>query len=78
MDVEEGADFMDYFNPDSLEILASSRVEPILADAIPGSRYQFERLGYFCVDPDSYPEKLVFNRAVSLRDTWSKIQKQQK
>ncbi len=77
-DVEDGTDFKDYLNPNSLEILTSCRVEPTLADAPPGSRYQFERLGYFCVDPDSSPEKLVFNRVVSLRDTWSKIQKQQK
>ncbi len=77
-DVEDGTDFRAYLNPNSLEILTSCRVEPILAGAPPGSRYQFERLGYFCVDPDSFPEKLVFNRTVSLRDTWSKIQKQQK
>jgi glutaminyl-tRNA synthetase len=77
-DVEDGKDFRDYINPDSLEVLTSCRVEPTLAGATPGSRYQFERLGYFCVDPDSSPEKLVFNRIVSLRDTWSKIQKQQK
>jgi glutaminyl-tRNA synthetase len=78
MDVEEGTDSSNYLNPDSLEILTSCRVEPSLTDAPPGSRYQFERLGYFCVDPDSSPGKLVFNRIVSLRDTWSKIQKQQK
>ena len=78
MDVEEGTDFRASLNPNSLWILTSCRVEPILAGAPPGSRYQFERLGYFCVDPDSSPEKLVFNRTVSLRDTWSKIQKQQK
>ncbi len=77
-DVEDGTDFRNYLNPNSLEILTSCRVEPILAGAPPGSRYQFERLGYFCVDPDSSPEKLVFNRVVSLRDAWSKIQKQQK
>jgi glutaminyl-tRNA synthetase len=77
-DVEDGKDFRDYLNPDSLEILTKCRVEPTLAGATPGSRYQFERLGYFCVDPDSSPQKLVFNRIVSLRDTWSKIQKQQK
>ena len=52
-------------------------VEPILREATPGSSYQFERLGYFCVDPDSTAEKLVFNRTVSLRDTWAKIQKKQ-
>jgi len=78
LDVEDGFDFMDYINLDSLEILTSCRVEPSLADASPENRYQFERLGYFCVDPDSSPEKLVFNRTVSLRDTWAKIQKQQK
>ncbi|MFC1990698.1 glutamine--tRNA ligase/YqeY domain fusion protein [Chloroflexota bacterium] len=78
MDVEDGIDFMTCIDPDSLEILTSCRVEPILAGAPTGSRYQFERQGYFCVDPDSSQEKLVFNRAVSLRDTWLKIQKQQK
>ncbi len=76
--VEEGADFRANLNPNSLEILTSCRVEPVLAGAAPGSRYQFERMGYFCVDPDSSREKLVFNRAVSLRDTWAKIQKQRK
>jgi glutaminyl-tRNA synthetase len=78
MDVEEGADYKDYLNPNSLETLKSCRVERSLAGAPSGSRYQFERLGYFCVDPDTSPEKLVFNRTVSLRDTWAKIQKQQK
>jgi len=76
--VEDGTDFRNYLNPNSLEILTSCRVEPFLAGAPPGRLYQFERLGYFCVDPDSSLEKLVFNRVVSLRDTWSKIQKQQK
>ena len=75
-DVEGGADFKDYLNPDSLEILTSCRVESGLAGATPGSRYQFERQGYFCVDPDSSAGKLVFNRTVSLRDTWAKIEKQ--
>ncbi|HEY97497.1 MAG TPA: glutamine--tRNA ligase/YqeY domain fusion protein [Dehalococcoidia bacterium] len=77
-DVEDGKDFKDYINPDSLEVLTSCRVEPSLAGATPGSRYQFERQGYFCVDPDSSSGKLVFNRIVTLRDTWAKIQKQQK
>ncbi|MFC2020364.1 glutamine--tRNA ligase/YqeY domain fusion protein [Chloroflexota bacterium] len=77
-DVEDGADPTAYINPNSLEILTSCRVESFLASSTVGSRYQFERLGYFCVDPDSAPEQLVFNRTVSLRDTWSKIQKQQK
>jgi glutaminyl-tRNA synthetase len=78
MDVEDGADFKAYLTPNSLEILTSCRVEPSLAGASLGSQYQFERLGYFCVDPDSSLEKLVFNRTVSLRDIWAKIQKQQK
>jgi glutaminyl-tRNA synthetase len=77
-DVEDGADFMANINRDSLEVLASCRIEPFLVGAAPGSRYQFERIGYFCVDPDTTPEKLVFNRTVSLRDDWAKIQKQQK
>jgi glutaminyl-tRNA synthetase len=77
-DVTEGEDFKSNLNPNSLEILSSCRVEPSLAEAKAGSRYQFERLGYFCVDPDNSPEKLVFNRTVTLRDTWAKIQKAQK
>jgi glutaminyl-tRNA synthetase len=76
--VENGADFMDYLNPNSLNVLKSCRVEPFLIGALPGSRYQFERQGYFCVDPDSSSGKLVFNRIVSLRDTWASIQKRQK
>ncbi len=79
IDAEEGLDFTSYLNPKSLEILTSCQVEPGLANAAPGSRYQFERLGYFCVDPvDSRDGKLVFNRTVSLKDTWAKIQKAQK
>jgi glutaminyl-tRNA synthetase len=74
-DVEDGADFKAYLNPNSLEILTSCRIEPSLAGASPGSRYQFERQGYFCVDPDSSAGKIVFNRTVSLRDTWAKIEK---
>ena len=76
LDVEDGHDFMDYINPNSLKVLTSCRVEPSLAGAIPGSRYQFERQGYFCVDPDSSADKIVFNRTVPLRDTWAKIEKQ--
>jgi len=76
--LEGGADFKDSLNPNSLEVLTSCRVEPSLAGATPGSRYQFERQGYFCVDPvDSSPEKLVFNRTVALRDSWAKIEKAQ-
>jgi glutaminyl-tRNA synthetase len=77
-DVEDGSDFTANLNPNSLETLTSCRVEPSLAGATPGSRYQFLRLGYFCVDPDSSDGALVFNRTVSLRDTWAKIEKAQK
>jgi glutaminyl-tRNA synthetase len=72
----EGADYKAYLNPNSLETLTNCRVEPSLKGAAPGNRYQFERLGYFCVDAkDSSDEKLVFNRTVTLRDTWARIQK---
>ncbi len=74
-DDSEGKDFIAYINPNSLEVLHSSKVEPSLAGAKAGTRYQFERLGYFCVDPDSTADKLVFNRTVTLRDDWAKIQK---
>jgi len=77
LDVEEGEDFTASLNPNSLEVLTSCRVEPSLGGAPPGSRYQFERQGYFCVDPDSTAGKLVFNRTVSLRDTWAKIEEKQ-
>jgi glutaminyl-tRNA synthetase len=70
----EGSDFTEYLNPKSLEILRSCRLEPSLANAAPGSRFQFERLGYFCVDDrDSSDTALVFNRTVTLRDSWAKI-----
>jgi glutaminyl-tRNA synthetase len=75
---EQGQDFTANLNPNSLEILTSCKVEPSLAGAAPGSRYQFERQGYFCVDPDSSAGKLVLNRTVGLRDTWAKIEKAQK
>jgi glutaminyl-tRNA synthetase len=78
MDVEEGKTWKDYFNPNSRQILTSCRVEPFLKSAKPGDRFQFERKGYFVVDPDSSEGKLVFNRTVSLRDEWARIQKQQK
>jgi len=71
----EDEDFRIHLNQNSLEILKSCRVEPSLAKAKPGDRYQFLRRGYFCVDPDSTEDKLVFNRTVGLRDTWAKIQK---
>jgi glutaminyl-tRNA synthetase len=70
----KGDDFTKYLNPGSLETLTSCRVEPGLASAAPGSRFQFERIGYFCVDSeDSSPERLVFNRIATLRDSWAKI-----
>jgi glutaminyl-tRNA synthetase len=76
---DEGGDLGVQLNPRSLEVLKSCRIEPSLAGAAPGDRYQFERLGYFCVDAsDSTPELLVFNRTVTLRDTWAKIQKAQR
>ena len=74
-DVPEGQDFIVNMNPNSLERLTRCYVEPSLKGAAPGSRFQFERLGYFCVDTDSTAEKLVFNRTVSLVDTWAKIAK---
>ena len=75
-DVAEGEDFTANLNPHSVEVLEDCRVEPSLAGAAPLSRYQFERLGYFCVEGDSTESKLVFNRTVTLRDTWARIQKQ--
>jgi len=74
---EEGQDFTANLNPNSLEVLKDCKLEPSLADAAIGSRYQFERLGYFCVDPESKTGKLVFNRTVALKDTWAKIEKRQ-
>ena len=73
--VEEGQEFTANLNPQSLEVVPGCKLEPSLRDAPPGSRYQFERLGYFCADPDSKPGKPVFNRTVALRDTWAKIEK---
>ena len=73
-DVPEGVDFKESLNPNSLEVLRNARIEPSVADDPPGSRYQFERIGYFCSDPvDSSPGALVFNRTVGLRDSWTKI-----
>jgi len=77
-DVAEGGEFTDNLKPNSLDVLANCKLEPSLAGAVPGSRYQFERLGYFCVDRDSTPQKLVLNRTVALRDTWAKIEKKTK
>jgi len=74
-DVPKGQDYKVNLNPNSLQTLTGCLLEPSLKGAAPGSRFQFERLGYFCVDPDSTPEKPVFNRTVSLVDTWAKIEK---
>ncbi|MGE5402367.1 MAG: glutamine--tRNA ligase/YqeY domain fusion protein [Ignavibacteriales bacterium] len=68
-------DWKSYLNPDSLQVLSTCLLEPGLADATPGSKYQFERQGYFCVDKDSTRGKLIFNRTVALRDSWAKIEK---
>jgi len=76
-DMEEGKDYKDYLNPDSMEILSDCYVEPSLADAGIMDRFQFLRHGYFCVDYDSTSGKPVFNRIVSLKDTWAKIQNKQ-
>jgi glutaminyl-tRNA synthetase len=76
-DVPEGQSYLTNLNPKSLEVVTTCRVEPSLKDAAVGSRYQFERVGYFCVDPDTKPGALVFNRTVTLVDTWAKIQKAQ-
>jgi len=75
---EEGQDFTANLNPQSLEVLSQCKLEPSVANPAVGSRYQFERLGYFCVDPDSKPGKPVFNRTVALKDTWAKIEKGQR
>ncbi|HKM47418.1 MAG TPA: glutamine--tRNA ligase/YqeY domain fusion protein [Terriglobales bacterium] len=73
--VEEGQEFTANLNPGSLEVITQAKLEPSLANAAVEGRYQFERLGYFCVDPDSRPGRLVFNRTVALKDTWAKVEK---
>ena len=77
---KSGADasFLDDINPDSLQVLHRCKVEPSLADAVPGAHYQFERKGFFCVDPDTAGDHLVFNLTIPLRDTWAKIQAESK
>ncbi len=75
MSAGEGKTFLDYLNPDSLQVLTDCKLEPSLGEAAPGERFQFERKGYFIVDPDSTPERPVFNRTVTLRDTWAKLEK---
>ena len=70
---DDDDDFMTTLNPDSLEVIVDAKLEPSFSDAIPGEKFQFERTGYFAVDPDSRPGALVFNRTVTLRDTWKKV-----
>jgi glutaminyl-tRNA synthetase len=77
-EVEESQDFTSNLNPNSLEVLTGCMAEPSLRDARPGARYQFERMGYFCVDPDSTAGEPVFNRTIGLRDTWAKIEQRAK
>ncbi|MCX6646870.1 MAG: glutamine--tRNA ligase/YqeY domain fusion protein [bacterium] len=77
-EVEEGKNWIDYINPASLEVLKNCRLEPALAGKGPGFKCQFERLGYFCIDPDSTVGNQVYNRTVTLKDTWVKIQQQEK
>jgi len=72
---EDGKDFLDYMNKNSLTIIKNAYLEPSLKNALHGEKYQFERVGYFCLDKDSTPEKLVFNRTAQLKDSWSKIEK---
>jgi glutaminyl-tRNA synthetase len=74
-DLEEGQDVLDNLNPNSLEILLGAQLEPSLASAKTGNRFQFERVGYFCVDPDSATGSLVFNRTLPLKDSWAKLEK---
>jgi glutaminyl-tRNA synthetase len=73
--VDEGQDFTANLNPKSLEVVTGCKLEPGLASPAAGGLYQFERLGYFCVDADSTPGKPVFNRTVALKDAWAKIEK---
>ena len=70
-------DMLEFLNPDSLEVITHARLEPSLGSAAVGDNFQFLRLGYFCVDPDSTPDKQVFNRTVTLRDAWAKLQQKE-
>jgi glutaminyl-tRNA synthetase len=77
-DLEEGEGFLDYVNHDSLHVIDNCKAEASLISAVPGNRYQFEREGYFVVDPESNPAHIIFNRIVPLRDTWAKIEEAQR
>lgn len=76
-DVPDDGDWRDLINPNSMNVIAEAKIEPSVKNAQPGDRYQFERVGYFCVDPDSKPGRIVFNRTVTLKDTWTRIQKRE-
>jgi glutaminyl-tRNA synthetase len=76
-EVEEGKDVLSNLNPRSLEVIPSAKLEPSMANVAAGGRYQFERLGYFCVDPDSKAGRPVFNRTVALKDAWARVEKKQ-
>ena len=72
--VPDGGDFLVHLNPESLKVVTASKAEPSVAGLPPGTQLQFERTGYFCVDPDSAPDRLVVNRTVALRDTWARME----
>jgi glutaminyl-tRNA synthetase len=74
-EMDDDKDFTDYLNPNSVEVIEQAFIEPSAKGAVPGTQYQFERLGYFTVDPDSTADKLVFNRTVTLKDEWAKVQR---
>jgi len=76
-EVEDGQDVLSNLNPNSLEVISRAKIEPSMSNAEPGGRYQFERLGYFCVDPEAKPGKPVFNRTVALKDAWARVEKRQ-
>ena len=76
-DSQNPLDYKEYLNPDSLEIIADAKLEPALKDGKVGEPFQFERIGYFCLDKESCPDHLVFNRTASLRDSWGKVTKKQ-
>ena len=76
-DIPEDQDWKDFLNPKSLVVVPAAKLENSLSTAKPGERYQFERIGYFCVDLESTTAKPVFNRTVTLKDDWAKIQKKQ-
>jgi glutaminyl-tRNA synthetase len=76
-EIDDDKDFLDYINPNSMEVIEKAYIEPSAKGSAAGTQYQFERLGYFTVDPDSTAEKLVFNRTVTLKDEWAKVQRSQ-